>query len=215
MNRSFGFETDSFEFDFESEADARPGCDPSAAAFRPVAVETPGGGRVRDLRPPSPADLVTIAGHRGRRIQLHRLAAAAWRSLVNAARCAGFPAPLLLPASGYRDPRRQAELWRAALQRYGSPKEARKWVAPPGTSAHQTGRAIDFFLGGRNSSRNVENLRRLPVYAWLAANASRFGFYPYPREPWHWEYNPPSQGRFELYPTSYETLEAEGEYEDE
>jgi hypothetical protein len=22
-------------------------------------------------------------------------------------------------------------------------------------------------------------------------NAVRFGFYPYPKEPWHWEYNPP------------------------
>ena len=32
----------------------------------------------------------------------------------------------------------------------------------------------------------------LPVYKWLQINAELFGFYPYTREPWHWEYNPPS-----------------------
>jgi len=168
---------------------------PVPGAFVPVAVETPGGGRIRDKRPPDPADLVALAGVGGRRIMLHHLAAGAATALVAAARAAGLRAPLLLPVSGFRDPERQAHLWQEALRRYGSPEEARRWVAPPGHSAHQSGRAIDFYLGGSVSGsvskRNVARLRATPAYRWLAANAARFGFYPYGAEPWHWEYNPP------------------------
>lgn len=48
--------------------------------------------------------------------------------------------------SGYRSPDRQEELYAKALARYGSPEEARKWVAPPGKSNHNKGLAVD--LGG-------------------------------------------------------------------
>jgi LAS superfamily LD-carboxypeptidase LdcB len=113
---------------------------------------------------------------------------------VAAARSDGLREPLLLPTSGFRDPEHQRRLWNDALRKYGSAEEARKWVAPPGSSAHQTGRAIDFYLGGRNSSANVRRLRTLPAYRWMVANAARFGFYPYEREPWHWEYNPLARG---------------------
>jgi hypothetical protein len=159
--------------------------------FQPVAVESPGGGRVRDNRDPAPRDCVTVQGMNGP-VVLHRLAAEAWAAMVRAARADGIAAPLLLPISGYRSSQRQAQLWRTALARYGSPGEARKWVAPPGSSAHQSGRAIDFHLGARNDSRNVGALRGTRAYRWLVANAHRFGFYPYEREPWHWEYNPPA-----------------------
>jgi hypothetical protein len=168
-----------------------------AKGFTPVPVENPGGGRVRDKTVPPKDQLVIVQGAFGRRIPLHRHAAAAWQALVNAARADGLRAPLLLPGSGFRDPKLQAQLWQNALKKYGSPEEARKWVAPPGSSAHQTGRAIDFYLGGESSSRNVANLRKLPAYKWMVANARRFGFYPYEREPWHWEYNPPASGRME------------------
>ena len=162
------------------------------------AVESPGGGRVRDKRAPAPADVVTVTGVGGKRVPLHRLAAAAWQALVTAARTAGIKHPLLLPTSGYRNPDRQRRLFALAVKRYGSAEEARKWVAPPGGSAHQSGRAIDFYLGGKNSSGNVARLRTLPAYRWLLANARHFGFYPYEREPWHWEYNPPATGTQEL-----------------
>jgi hypothetical protein len=183
--------------------------------YTPVAVETPGGGRIRDKTPPPPANIVTVPAVGGKRLQLHRLAAEAWRALVSAARADGLREPLLLPVSGYRSPATQERLWQQALQKYGSPQEARKWVAPPGGSAHQTGRAIDFYLGGRNASANVSRLRTLPAYKWLVQNAARFGFYPYTREPWHWEYNPPASGQPEIYPESYETLEFWDGYEDE
>ena len=162
----------------------------AAQGFVPVAVEKPGGGRIKDNRDPAPSDVVQVQGH-GKKVPLHRLAAAAWQALVADARSAGVAAPLLLPVSGYRSSAHQARLFAAAVKRYGSPRAARVWVAPPGGSAHQSGRAIDFYLGGSNSSANVEALRRTPAYRWLARNATRYGFYPYPKEPWHWEYNPP------------------------
>ena len=48
------------------------------ATFTPVAVERPGGARIKDKRPPRPADIVYVPGVGGRRIPLHRLAAAAF-----------------------------------------------------------------------------------------------------------------------------------------
>lgn len=156
-----------------------------------VAVESPGGGRVTDKRDPAPADVVTVDGH-GTRVQLHRLAAHFWGLLVEAARADGIADPLLLPVSGYRSSATQKILFEQAVARYGSEAEARKWVAPPGSSAHQSGRAVDCWMGSSNDSRNVATQRATPAWAWLVANASRFGFYPYDAEPWHWEYNPPA-----------------------
>ncbi len=162
-----------------------------ASGFVPRPAEIPGGGRITDKREPSAADLVTVTGVNGP-VPLHRLAAEAWTELVRAARGDGIPAPILLPTSGYRSVARQAALWADALGKYGSPEAARKWVAPPGGSPHHSGRAIDFYLGGRNSSANVDNLRTLPAYKWLVLHAEGCGFYPYSQEPWHWEYNPPA-----------------------
>jgi D-alanyl-D-alanine carboxypeptidase-like protein len=169
---------------------------PAPSGFIPTPVESPGGGRIADKREPQPADLEFVPGV-NRPIVLHRLAARALRELVRAARAFGVPAPLLLPTSGHRSVARQTELWQGALKKYGSPEVARRWVAPPGSSAHHSGRAIDFYLGGRNSSANVETLRTLPAYKWLVANAESFGFYPYAAEPWHWEYNPRARPELE------------------
>jgi LAS superfamily LD-carboxypeptidase LdcB len=165
----------------------------SSVLFVPVPVESVGGGRIRDKAAPKRSDVVVFVGAFGRSVALHRLAASALRAMIASARSNGVRSPLLLPVSGFRDPARQARLFAAAVRRYGSPSEARKWVAPPGGSAHQSGRAVDLYLGVRNSSRNVDALRRTGAYQWLVKNAVRFGFYPYSREPWHWEYNPPAR----------------------
>ncbi len=74
----------------------------------------------------------------------------------------------------------------------------RRGTAPPGGSPHHTGRAVDIFVGrapGAPSSastdrQHVQWQRAQAPYRWLVCNASRFGFYPYNAEPWHWEYNP-------------------------
>jgi D-alanyl-D-alanine carboxypeptidase/N-acetylmuramoyl-L-alanine amidase len=184
--------------------------------FRPIAVESPGGGRIQNKTDPSPGDIERVIGVGGKTIALHRHAAAAWKALVEAARADGIAKPLLLIVSGYRSSARQKQLWEAALRKYGSREQARKWVAPPGGSAHQSGRAIDFHLGGKNSSANVAQLRTLPAYKWLAANARRFGFYPYSAEPWHWEYNPRAGSReLELDPELYGELELWNEQDEE
>lgn len=73
-------------------------------------------------------------------------------------------------------------------------KLLRGGTAPPGRSPHHTGRAIDIHVGGSISTgaSNVAYQRKQDAFKWLVCNASRFGFYPYAVEPWHWEYNPPA-----------------------
>lgn len=156
------------------------------------ALERPGGQRIVDKSDPHPRDLVAIEGVGRKRVLLHRSAAEAYAGLARTAWARGLSQNLLLLTSGYRSSAHQRRLWNNALRRYGSPTAARRWVAPPGSSAHQSGRALDFYLGSSNNSRNVKVLRRTPAFRFVQANAEDFGFYPYCREPWHWEYNPPA-----------------------
>jgi LAS superfamily LD-carboxypeptidase LdcB len=158
--------------------------------FNPVPVERPGGGRIGDKRAPAPEDIVVVDGFE-RAVPLHRLAAEAWAALTAAARADGHAAPLLLPVSGYRTVDEQAWLWDGALAKYGDPEVACRWVARPGTSAHQSGRAVDCHLGDPIESEYAEAIRQTPAFHWLVTHAEGFGFYPYDQEPWHWEYNPP------------------------
>ena len=157
--------------------------------FLPVPVERPGGGRIGDKTPPAPEDIVVVDGFQ-RPVPLHRLAAEAWAALTAAARADGHAAPLLLPVSGYRSVDEQAWLWEGALAKYGDPEVACLWVARPGTSAHQSGRAVDCHLGDPIESEYAEAMRHNPAFLWLVTHAEAFGFYPYDHEPWHWEYNP-------------------------
>jgi len=85
--------------------------------------------------------------------------------------------------SGHRSVERQAELWAGALKKYGSAEAARKWVAPPGRSNHNHGKAADLSFNGTS-------LRNAPpeVVAWVHANAERFGLkFPLANENWHIE----------------------------
>ncbi len=88
-----------------------------------------------------------------------------------------------LSGSGWRSNDRQIQLrtingcpdvWTS------SPSSCRVPTATPGTSMHERGLAIDF----DNCS-----YRGSACYIWLANNASRFGFYNLPSEPWHWSVN--------------------------
>ena len=107
-----------------------------------------------------------------------------------AAEAAGFAAPLFHLASAYRPDARQQTLYARALKRYGSPQEARKWVAAPGGSSHRTGRALDVHLGMENDSKNVAALAASEPGKWLRQHAASFGFALYDAEPWHIEFNP-------------------------
>jgi D-alanyl-D-alanine carboxypeptidase len=56
-------------------------------------------------------------------------------------------------------------------------------TARPGASMHERGLAIDFTQGRGALTRGSSG------YAWLRANAGRFGFKNLPSEPWHWSVN--------------------------
>lgn len=78
--------------------------------------------------------------------------------------------------SGFRSIEEQTALWNGALAKYGSEDEARMWVAPPGSSNHNYGVAVD--LGFETDDAT----------AWAHANAARYGLaIPMDWEPWHIE----------------------------
>lgn len=78
--------------------------------------------------------------------------------------------------SGFRSIERQQQLWQAALEKYGSVAEARKWVAPPGNSQHNKGNAADLGYGSDNARK------------WAHDNAGKFGLsFPLSNENWHVE----------------------------
>jgi hypothetical protein len=86
--------------------------------------------------------------------------------------------------SAYRSPEVQAQLWERALQRYGSPEAARKWVAPPGHSMHNRGLAVDFADSSGRMLRDANSREA----QWIAQNAGRFGLdVPMSWEPWQVE----------------------------
>jgi LAS superfamily LD-carboxypeptidase LdcB len=70
-------------------------------------------------------------------------------------------------------------------------------VAPPGFSLHQAGTAIDFQqkrsrgseIGNSTASDAIRRWQATWFFRWLQENAKVvYGFHPYPKEPWHWEY---------------------------
>lgn len=95
------------------------------------------------------------------------------RSFVSAGQEAGFSIGI---TSGFRSPERQAQLWAAALEKYGDPEIADNWVARPGKSNHGRGIAADLSFGNPAARK------------WAHANAARFGLtFPMSWEPWHIE----------------------------
>lgn len=110
----------------------------------------------------------------------------AYIAMIEAAKKDGITGSYLYITSGFRSKATQQYLWNRALLKYGSRSAARQWVAPPGGSAHHTGRAIDINMGGGAISKQ----KRTDAYKWMIANAHNFGFFNYRNEPWHWEYNP-------------------------
>lgn len=166
------------------------------------ALETPGGGRIKDNSELKPVDKVMVQapGSKTPPKPLHRDAAAAYLDMVAAARADGIQAPLLDILSGYRSDAEQKPIWEKQLakQRAANPKAseaevkalARKWVAPPGFSNHRSGRTVDLNMGFAYEKKLIPKMQASAAHKWLVANAAKFGFYPYEAEPWHWEYNP-------------------------
>jgi hypothetical protein len=78
--------------------------------------------------------------------------------------------------SGARSNERQAQLYAAAVKKYGSPEAARKWVAPPGKSFHNKGLATDLTYLDPSARKYAHE------------NAGRYNLaFPMGHEPWHIE----------------------------
>ena len=55
---------------------------------------------------------------------------------------------------------------------------------------HQTGLCIDFGTGGLSpNTKTIDCQRQTSAYAWLCEHAHEYGWTPYNKEPWHWEFN--------------------------
>ncbi|MFE9202831.1 D-alanyl-D-alanine carboxypeptidase family protein [Micromonospora sp. NPDC007230] len=84
--------------------------------------------------------------------------------------------------SGWRSPKYQKQLLREAVSKYGSEKEAARWVATPDTSPHVSGDAAD--------------LGPLKATEWLSENGAEYGLCQiYGNEPWHYELRPQAMDR--------------------
>ena len=80
-------------------------------------------------------------------------------------------------SNGWRSRTYQEHLFREAVSKYGSEEEAARWVATPGTSAHESGDAVD--IGYSDAER------------WLAEHGAKHGLCRmYRNEPWHFELRP-------------------------
>ena len=91
-----------------------------------------------------------------------------------------------LSGGSYRSNASQIQLRRAhcgpsQYDIYQKPSsQCRPPTARPGASMHERGLAIDF---------NACSSRSTACHQWLKSNASRFGYFNLPSEPWHWSTN--------------------------
>lgn len=109
------------------------------------------------------------------------------QSLLNAAASDGVS----MCGGGYRSSQGQIETRRrncgtSDYAIYEMPaSECNPPTARPGTSMHEQGLAVDFTCNGGG----VIGSRSSPCYQWMDRNASGYGFYNLPSEPWHWSTN--------------------------
>lgn len=97
------------------------------------------------------------------------------QALLNAA-----PDSLRLCGWGWRSSQQQQQLW----DEHNCDTGCTVPTAPPGTSMHEQGLAIDFTSGGQTIQS-----RSSAAFQWLNANAGSYGFHNLPSEPWHWSTN--------------------------
>lgn len=164
---------------------AAPAPAPAPAPSRPPTTRAPSPPPTSPPSPPSTgvtwSDVTSVNG-----IWVHRSIAGNVRALLDAASDAG----LSLRGGGYRDPASQIATRRnncgpTYYDIYLKPaSQCTPPTAIPGRSMHERGLAIDF-----TSSGSLITSRSDPAFRWLASNASRYGLYNLPSEPWHWSTN--------------------------
>jgi LAS superfamily LD-carboxypeptidase LdcB len=113
-------------------------------------------------------------------------------ALVKMAAAARKDSVKLIVDSGFRSSAYQKRIYRRRLAEGDSFDEIVQFVAPPGYSEHETGRAVDMVPSDAS-------FMHTQAYRWLKENAHKFGFretYPetrdglIPWEPSHWCYHP-------------------------
>ena len=114
------------------------------------------------------------------------------------AACKEETGAVLISVSGYRSYASQKNIYARKLQSvHGDVARAQEYVAPPGTSEHNTGLAMD--VGQKNKAHLNEKFRDTEGGAWCRENCWRFGFVlrydegweeitGYSFEPWHFRY---------------------------
>lgn len=138
-----------------------------------------GGGGSTPTSPVSSSEIVNV----GSGIWVHSSIADNITRLLADASAAGVP----LAGGGYRDPAGQIAVRKnncgtSNYAIYEMPASScRPPTARPGTSMHERGLAIDFTYNGR-----IIGSRSGPAWDWLNANASSYGLFNLPSEPWHW-----------------------------
>ena len=113
---------------------------------------------------------------RGNTIRLARDAAAGMDKIYAEAKSRGLT---LRVVSTYRSIEQQTYLWENALKKYGSAAAARKWVAPPGKSRHNSGKAIDLYM--------YRNGKQIPQKEFDEVIAKAGMYRPMSWEGWHIE----------------------------
>lgn len=115
-------------------------------------------------------------------------------AFIAAARAEGLNVFL---SSAYRDYATQNYLYNRKVAQYGDPAVAARIVAPPGTSEHQTGLALD--ITDRYYELKDSSLENTALYQWMSQHCHEYGFivrYPKDKEevtgiiyePWHFRY---------------------------
>ena len=145
----------------------------------------------------APEDLVPLgdAGVGTPEMRVRAVVVADLRALLGAAEAAGVA---LEVQSAYRSYRYQESTFAYWIEQDGI-EAALKTSARPGHSEHQLGTALDFRSADGPPAWDLADWRETPEGAWLAENASSFGFvmsYPagreavtcYSYEPWHYRY---------------------------
>ncbi len=147
-------------------------------------------------------ELETVQG----KYKLDVKAAQSAKDLIAGAKEAGYDMQI---CSAYRTIEKSAELYQRKVQQYlnagysqaKAESEAAKWVAPPGTSEHHTGLAMDIVSSdywGQYSDLE-HDYEKFDSFKWMYEHCAEYGFilrYPKDKqditgityEPWHYRY---------------------------
>ena len=131
------------------------------------------------------AALAAVPGERGQR--LHRDASAAYVDMRTAAAAEGVTLNI-------------NNSYRSAERAQANAASASNSSAVASFSSHTLGLAVDLNMShsglrftetGTRPFRNLVDMYKSPVHKWMFLRGETYGWFPYGREPWHWEYNPP------------------------